>query len=88
MQLCAECRRIIKLWFLFAVIFYVISKGYDIPVALFMLLAGIALFASMGFWAAIIEVFTIFLPVLVLYFITVLIDRNNINVIIKIITHK
>lgn len=70
MQLCAECRRIIKLWFLFAVIFYVISKGYDIPVALFMLLAGIALFASMGFWAAIIEVFTIFLPVLVLYFIT------------------
>lgn len=70
MQLCAECRRIIKLWFLFAIIFYVTSKGYNIPAALFMLLASIALFASLGFWAAVIEVFTIFLPVTVLYFIT------------------
>lgn len=70
MQLCAECRRIIKLWFLFAIIFYVTSKGYNIPAALFMMLASIALFASLGFWAAVIEVFTIFLPVAVLYFIT------------------
>ncbi len=70
MQLCAECRRIIKLWFLFAIIFYVISKGYNIPAALFMLLAATALFVSIGFWAALIEVFTIFLPVLILYFIT------------------
>ena len=70
MQLCAECRRIIKLWFLFAIIFYVTSKGYNIPAALFMLLASIALFASLGFWAAVIEVFTIFLPVLILSFIT------------------
>lgn len=70
MQLCAECRRIIKLWFLFAIILYVISKGYNIPAALFMMLAAIALFASLGFWAALIEVFTIFLPVLILYFIT------------------
>lgn len=70
MQLCAECRRIIKLWFLFAIIFYVTSKGYNIPAAFFMMLAGIALFASLGFWAAVIEVLTIFLPVLILYFIT------------------
>lgn len=70
MQLCAECRRIIKLWFLFAIIFYVTSKGYNIPAALFMLLASIALFASLGFWAAVIEVFTILLPVLILSFIT------------------
>lgn len=70
MQLCAECRRIIKLWFLFAIIFYVTSKGYNIPAALFMLLASIALFASLGFWAAVIEVFTVFLPVLILSFIT------------------
>lgn len=70
MQLCAECRRIIKLWFLFAIILYVTSKGYNIPAALFMMLASIALFASLGFWAAVIEVFTIFLPVVVLYFIT------------------
>ena len=70
MQLCAECRRIIKLWFLFAIILYVTSNGYNIPASLFMLLAGTALFASLGFWAAVIEVFTIFLPVLVLYFIT------------------
>lgn len=70
MQLCAECRRIIKVWFLFTVIFYVTSKGYNITVSLFMLLSGIALFASLGFWAAVIEVFTIFLPVFILYFIT------------------
>lgn len=70
MQLCAECRRIIKVWFLFAIIFYVTSKGYNIPAVFFMMLAGIALFVSLGFWAAVIEVFTIFLPVLILYFIT------------------
>ncbi len=70
MQLCAECRRIIKLWFLFAIIFYVTSNGYNIPAAFFMMLASIALFVSLGFWAAVIEVFTIFLPVVVLYFIT------------------
>ena len=56
--------------FLFAIILYVTSNGYNIPASLFMLLAGTALFASLGFWAAVIEVFTIFLPVLVLYFIT------------------
>ncbi|MDE7315180.1 MAG: hypothetical protein K2N11_05695 [Mucispirillum sp.] len=70
MQLCAECRRIIKLLFLFAIIFYVTSKGYNIPAAFFMMLASVALFASLGFWAAVIEVFTIFLPVLILHFIT------------------
>ena len=60
MQLCAECRRIIKLWFLFAIIFYVTSKGYNIPAALFMMLASIALFASLGFWGAVREDFTIY----------------------------
>lgn len=70
MQLCAECRRVIKLWFLFAIILYVTIKGYNIPIAFFMLLISIPLFTSLGFWASLVEVFTIFLPVLVLSFIT------------------
>ena len=70
MQLCAECRRLIKLWFLFAIIFYVTVKGYNVPPALFMLLISIGIFASLGFWAGLIEVFTILLPVIFIYFFT------------------
>lgn len=89
MQLCAECRRLIRLWFLFAVIFYVTVSGYNIPVSIFMLLACISLYASLGLWASIIEVFTILLPVFLLYFITdnifaiYLIPLTNISLIIS-----
>ncbi len=70
MNICIECRRLIKLWFLFALVVYVIVFGYNIPPALIFLLASIALFSSLGFWGVLIEVFTIFIPVVILYFFT------------------
>ena len=70
MNICIECRRLIKLWFLFALVLYTIIFGYNIPVALIFLLSFIILFLSIGFWGGIIEVFTIFLSVIVLSFFT------------------
>lgn len=70
MNICSECRRLIKVWFIYAIVFYVIVFQYNITPALFFLLVSIALFSSLGTWAAIVEVFSIFFPVLILYFFT------------------
>ncbi len=70
MNICIECRRLIRLWFLFAVVVYAVVFGLHIPPSLIFLLASFMLFASLGFWGGLIEVFTILLPVTVLYFFT------------------
>ena len=70
MNICSECRRLIKVWFIYAIVFYVIVFNYNITPALFFLLVSFALFSSLGIWAAIVEVFSVFFPVLILYFLT------------------
>ncbi len=70
MNICSECRRLIKVWFIYAIVFYVIVFNYNITPALFFLLVSFALFSSLGVWAAIVEVFSVFFPVLILYFLT------------------
>lgn len=70
MNICIECRRLMRVWLIYAIVFFVIAKGYNITPALFLMLISFALFSSLGIWAAIIEVISVFLPVLILYFLT------------------
>lgn len=70
MNICIECRRLMRVWLIYAIVFFVISKGYNITPALFLMLISFALFSSLGLWAAIMEVISVFLPALILYFLT------------------
>lgn len=70
MNICSECRRLIKVWFIYALVLYVIVFNYNITPALFLTLVSFALFTSLGVWAAIVEVISVFLPVIILYFFT------------------
>lgn len=70
MNICIECRRLIRVWFIYAVVFYVLVFNHNITPALFFMLISFAIFASLGVWAAFIEIFSIFLPSFILYFLS------------------
>lgn len=70
MNICIECRRVMRLWFLFAIIFYIVTVGYDIPPSLLLLIAAVPVFSSFGLWASVTEIFFLFIPIAVFYFLT------------------
>lgn len=68
--MCDECRRLIKLWFITALIFYIISAKIAIPVPVMLFFTVLPVMASIGIWTGLIEVISVFVPVLILSFFT------------------
>lgn len=68
--MCEECRRLIKLWFITALIFYVISAKILIPVPVMLFFTILPVMASIGIWIGIVEVLSVFIPVIFLSFFT------------------
>lgn len=68
--MCEECRRLIKLWFITALILYVISAKILIPVPVMLFFTILPVMASTGLWIGIVEVFSVFVPVIFLSFFT------------------
>ena len=48
MNICIECRRLIRVWFIYAVVFYVLGFNHNITPALFFMLISFTIFASLG----------------------------------------
>ena len=64
MNICSECRRLIKFWFLSSLIFLVITFNIPIPYALLVAVLAFPVISSIGLWASIIDIIAIVVPFL------------------------
>lgn len=72
MNFCLECRRLARVWLLFALVFYFISASFQLPLFIFAVLGFVPIVLSVGFWVAFLDI----LIVSIIFIISLLLTPN------------